>query len=196
MDGYKGTTSKNGPEPKEFPRGFEEVSTRQVRCDGFCDLGQVVLQAPSVQKTILKQELRQSWSDALPQTSLGDKTDQDIKYQNITYYKCDGKTVVKSSDHARIELPRAISEVTELGHGGYDHFIGFVYEDTNECLQFAHYYEHDWYADVPINPGIDWDGYYWGCHTDLESVLNTVRLFFEAGPWFDSLRFTMRRYKG
>ena len=155
-----------------------------------------MLHEHSIQKTILKHELRQPGSDALPQTSWGDKTDQDIKYQNITYYMCNGNVVVKSSDHVRIELLQAISEVTELGHGGYNHFIGFANEDTKECIQFAHYYEHDWYADVPINCGKDWDGYYWGCHTDLKSVLNTVQLFFEAGPWFDSLGFTMRRYKG
>lgn len=155
-----------------------------------------MLQKHSIQKTTLKHELRQSRSDALPQTSLVDKADQDIRYQNITYYKCDGGIEVKSSDHVRIELPQAISEVTELGHGGYNHFIGFVNEDTKVYIQFARYYEHGWRADVPINGGKGWDGYYWGCHADLESVLNTVRLFFEAGPWFDSLEFTMRRYKG
>lgn len=149
----------------------------------------------SVQVTVFKRELRQHRSDALLQASLGDKTDQDIKYQSITYYKCNGTTQIKSSDSVRIELSRAISEIVELGHGGYDHFIGFVNEDTRVVLQFAHYCEHGWYADVPINAGKDWDGYYWGCHTDLKSVLNTVQLFFEAGPWLDSLGFTMRRYR-
>ena len=150
---------------------------------------------PPVTETILAHELQQLQSDALSRTSLGDKTDQDVKYQDITYYKCDGKVVVKSSDHVRIELSQAVREVMELGYGGYNHFIGFANENTKEVIQFSHYNVDGWYADAPINSGYDWEGYYWGCHTDLKSVLNTVRLFFETGPWFDSLEFTMRRYK-
>ena len=122
------------------------------------------------------------------------KTDQGTRTQDISYFKVDGKVSIGMKRHVPIDWPRARSEMTSLGYGGYDHFIGFENNRTLEMIQFAHYDADGWYADVPIDSRrSDWRGFVWGCRTDTEAVLNTVELFFEDLPWFDSLPFTMRR---
>ena len=134
----------------------------------------------------------QYWCEkGLPRSDL--KTDQDIKTQGISYFKVDGKVSVGLKRKVPIDWPRARSEITGLGFGDYNRFIGFENNRTLEMVQFARYEADDWYADVPIDKGFFWKGFVWGCRTDTESVLNTAELFFEELPWFDSLPFTMRR---
>ncbi len=139
---------------------------------------------------------QQDWYDLSQKDRDDAKTDEDVAYQDIIYFKCEGKTIVDSASNVYIDLPQALQEIRTLGWGNdYVHFIGFEKVSTNVCLQFAHYGENQWYADVPIAPGRNWDGYTWGCHTHTESVLNVTELFFVGGRWFDSLKFTMRRDK-
>ncbi len=125
------------------------------------------------------------WAD------LGVQEDQDTKHQGIVYFMVDGEVSVKETP---TDLREARLRIDGLGYGEYNHFIGFVNRKTWTTLQFAHYDYDGWYADAPIASGREWDGYTWGCHTDKESVLNTVGLFFEEMRWFDSLPFTMRRH--
>ncbi len=120
------------------------------------------------------------------------KTDQGIRTQDISYFKTDGKVRVGIKRHVPTDWPHARSEITGLGYGDCNHFIGFENNRTRELIQFARRDADDWYADVPIGRS-DWKGFVWGCHTGTESVLNTVELFFEELRWFDSLPFTMRR---
>ncbi len=123
-------------------------------------------------------------------------TAQATGYQDITYFKCDATMQVKSDDAVRIDFLQAAQEMRGLGWGHNNHFIGFNNNRTGEFVQFMHYGRLEWYADVPIDSKSgDWKGYVWGCHTDTESVLNTLELFFEEGQWFDSLDFAMGRYK-
>ena len=120
--------------------------------------------------------------------------DQGIRIRDISYFKVDGEASVGMKRKVPTDLPHARSEITSLGFGGYDHFIGFENGRTLEMIQFAHYGADDWYADVPIDSRRNnWKGSVWGCCTDTEFVLNTVELFFEELSWFDSLPFTMRR---
>lgn len=121
------------------------------------------------------------------------KADQGIKYQDISYFKQDGKISVGMRKMVPTDFQRANSEISSLGHGWYHHFIGFRNNRTAELVQFSHYEEGKWYADVPIYHGTGWEGYVWGCRTDMKSVLNTAGLFFEELPWFDSLQFMMNR---
>ena len=122
------------------------------------------------------------------------KTDQGIRTQDISYFKMDGKVSVGMKRHVPIDWPHARSEITGLGYGRYNRFIGFENNRTLEMIQFLHLDEDVWYADVPIDSRrSDWKGFVWGCRTDTESVLNTVEMFFEELRWFDSLPFTMRR---
>lgn len=122
------------------------------------------------------------------------KEDQNISTQDITYYRVDEGKSVGMKIKVPIDLSHAKSEIMGLGHGPIDHFIGFENNRTRELIQFLHLHADEWYADVPINHGYNWDGYVWGCLTNTESVLNVVELFFEELPWFDTLPFTMRKY--
>ncbi len=68
-------------------------------------------------------------------------------------------------NEARIDLTEALDKIDCLGHGVYDHFIGFRNYPTREMVQFVHYAEINWYADVPIcQDGNEhhWDGYVLG----------------------------------
>lgn len=117
--------------------------------------------------------------------------EQRISEHAITYFKQDGN--VKVNDEP-IDFPKAKSEIESLGHGGYDHFIGFKNNSTMEMVQFARHEPDGWYADVPIPPtGPDWSGYVWGCRTDTESVIRVAKLFIDEAPWFDAIPFTMRK---
>ena len=117
--------------------------------------------------------------------------EQRITEHAITYFKQDGDASVKDDP---IDFPKAKSEIEALGHGGYDHFIGFKNSKTLEMVQFARHESDGWYADVPIPPtGPDWSGYVWGCRTDTESVIRVAKLFIDEAAWFGALPFTMRK---
>ena len=92
----------------------------------------------------------QSWYDKSQKIILEDKTDQDIKYQDITYFKCEGKMIVKSKDKIHIDYPQAVTEIKGMGWGDLYYFIGFRNNRTYEILQFAHYEKEKLYVDVPI----------------------------------------------
>lgn len=135
--------------------------------------------------------LQSRWYEK-PKAVSAEDQEQKITEHGITYFKQDGKIKVKDEP---IDFSKAKSEIKSLGHGGYNHFIGFNNKQTHEMIQFARYEPDNWYADVPINYGCGWDGYVWGCRTDTESVISTSKLFIEEFPWFDTLPFTMRRYR-
>ena len=118
------------------------------------------------------------------------QTDQSIKYQDIVYYKGDGKTTLRDVPIGFID---AVKEMEMLPADG-DAYIGFVNRRTRENVQFLRYDTNLWYVDVPIDDGKEWDGYYWGVRTDTKHTIDLLRLFFEEAPWFGTLNFTMRRY--
>ena len=119
------------------------------------------------------------------------QTDQSIRYQDIVYYKADGKIKVKDVPIGFID---AVKEMETLPSDG-DAFIGFINRRTRELVQFLRNDTDAWYVDVPIDSGKEWDGYYWGVRTDTKGAIDLLRLFFEEAPWFGTLNFTMRRYK-
>lgn len=120
----------------------------------------------------------------------GQSQEQDIVGNGIVYFKQDGNTTVRDEP---VDQDKARTEIQSLGCGQDNHFIGFKNLRTAELLQFLRFEQDLWYADVPIQHRTGWDGYVWGCRTDLESVLNTANLFIDGAPWFHSLKFTMRR---
>ena len=145
-------------------------------------------QAP--QKSQSKIPARHDWFEKSKQVGTAGQ-EQRISEHAITYFKQDGDTKVEDES---IDFPKAKSEIESLGHGGYDHFIGFKNNNTREMVQFAHYEPDGWYADVPIPPTGDWRGYVWGCRTDTESVIRVVKLFIDEASWFNTIPFTMRKH--
>ena len=122
------------------------------------------------------------------------EAEQGEKFQSITYYKSVDNRYVRD---VPIDYLGAMREMESLPVAtGWYRFIGFKNARNGDNVQFIRIGEDEWYADVPINSGADWDGYYWGAKADTRSVAGMLRLFFEEMPWLGMLPFTMRRYRG
>ena len=119
----------------------------------------------------------------------------DVKFQNIIYFMNNIGKTVNSKSNTPIDFLTAISEMESLDYTSNNHFIGFVNKKTNECLQFKRRTKDDWYAEVIINHGKGWDGYYWCANSKIDAISNMLRLFFEEVSWFGMLSWKMRRFK-
>ena len=119
----------------------------------------------------------------------------DVKFQNIIYFMNNIGKTVNSKSNTPIDFLTAMSEMESLDYTSNDHFIGFVNKKTNECLQFKRRTKDDWYAEVIINHGKGWDGYYWCANSKIDAISNMLRLFFEEVSWFGMLSWKMRRFK-
>ena len=119
----------------------------------------------------------------------------DVKFQNIIYFMNNIGKTVNSKSNIPIDFLTAMSEMESLDYTSNDHFIGFVNKKTNECLQFKRRTKDDWYAEVIINHGKGWDGYYWCANSKIDAISNMLRLFFEEVSWFGMLSWKMRRFK-
>ena len=119
----------------------------------------------------------------------------DVKFQNIIYFMNNIGKTVNSKSNIPIDFLTAMSEMESLDYTSNNHFIGFVNKKTNECLQFKRRTKDDWYAEVIINHGKGWDGYYWCANSKIDAISNMLRLFFEEVPWFGMLSWKMRRFK-
>ncbi|MFB5632844.1 MAG: hypothetical protein ACE5Q9_05920 [Nitrosopumilus sp.] len=119
----------------------------------------------------------------------------DVKYQDITYYMQNPNKVVKSKDNISIDFLKATSEMNDLDWNYEWNYIGFSNNKKLECVQFIRQGEEKWYAEVPINNGKGWDGYAWCGYSEIETITNMLRLFFEEVPWFGMLSWKMRRFK-
>ena len=51
---------------------------------------------------------------------------QDIKYQNIIYYKYDGHESITSKDNIKIDFSKAVIEMEKIDWNVEYHHIGFV----------------------------------------------------------------------
>jgi hypothetical protein len=119
----------------------------------------------------------------------------DVTFQDIIYYSWNGKKETKSDDNIGIDFIGAMNELKNLDHTFDKNFVGFKNIKNNDLVQFIRLQNDNWYADVPINPGYDWDGYYWAGYGNTEKISDLLRLFFEEMAWFDSISWVMRRHK-
>jgi hypothetical protein len=122
-------------------------------------------------------------------------TVSDVKFQNITYHMDNSDKTISWKEHAQIDFLKAMNEMKNLDWNYDNNYITFVNNKTNECVQFGRKSEDDWYAEVPINGGVNWDGYAWSCDTNSKPIMDMLRLYFEEVPWFGMLSWKMRRFK-
>jgi len=85
---------------------------------------------------------------------------QRIKYQDISYFKQNGNEIVDSEALIHIDFIKAMSEMENLNWKLFNH-IGFTNHKTNDFVQFIRQGQNKWYADVPIDDGVNWEGYCW-----------------------------------
>ena len=119
----------------------------------------------------------------------------DVKYQDITYYMKNPNKVIDSKNNISIDFLKATSEMNDLDWNYKWNYIGFSNNKKLECVQFIRQGEEKWYAEVPINFGKKWDGYAWCGYSDIETITNMIKLFFEEVSWFGMLSWKMRRFK-
>jgi hypothetical protein len=119
----------------------------------------------------------------------------DVTFQDIIYYSWDGKKEIKSDNNVNIDFIGAMNEMKNLDHTFDKNFIGFKNNKNKDLVQFIRIQEDSWYADIPINSGYNWDGYYWAGYGDTKTIASILKLFFEEVEWFDSISWVMRRHK-
>ena len=113
---------------------------------------------------------------------------------NITYYKQNGGDIVESNQNVSISYSTALAEMDKLNWNLFNH-IGFENHCTKEVLQFIRKGYAYWYAEVPINNGLKWDGYYWFAYSGIPRIVRMLHLFFMEKDWLGVLNWKFRRYK-
>ena len=72
-------------------------------------------------------------------------------------------------------------------------FIGFEYAKTGQMLQFKHPDCNVWRADVPVNPGRNWAGYFLVADIGLGTALEVLDAFFCGEDYLRRAKFRMKR---
>lgn len=112
-------------------------------------------------------------------------------------YKTIKGITIKSEDEVPIELNDAINELknlepdSELGTS----YVGFCNLSTNESLQFLRRGNEEWYAEVPIDDGEDWQGYTYKSYGNWEQIQKTLESFFAEEPFREFLPWKITRFK-
>jgi len=136
--------------------------------------------------------LKDYWNE-LDSESFDKNIVQNTEYQDIIYSIDNGIHAIDWNKNKQIDFFKAVSEMEKLDWNFKNNYIGFKNKKANEILQFIRLDQNRWYADVPINSGGKWDGYYWTAYSDTETIVEMVKLFFEEMPWFGMLEWKMRR---
>jgi len=133
--------------------------------------------------------------DTITDESTKQDTVPDVKYQDIIYYMHNIGKTVKSKDQIHIDFFKAMSEMEKLDWTFSPNYIGFENKRKNEMVQFIRLGHNEWYADIPINSGKNWDGYYWASSSDNKTTSEMLRLFFEEVSWVGMLSWKMRKVR-
>ena len=115
---------------------------------------------------------------------------QDIKYQDIIYYKNNSDEYVSGMDLRPIEFLSAMSEMEQMDWKFSKNYIGFS-KKGDDSLLFRRKNHTKWSAEVPIFDGEKWTGYGWFAYSDSKTISDTLRLYFEKVPWFGMLSWKM-----
>lgn len=118
---------------------------------------------------------------------------QDVKYQDINYYKWDRDEAVCSRDRVHIDFLKAMSEMSKLDWTFSHNHIGFKNNRTNEVVQFIRLGKNKWHAENLVNPGKEWKGLVWTAKSDTNTVSKMMKLFFEEDSWFNILDWKLKR---
>jgi len=112
-------------------------------------------------------------------------------------YKTIRGITIESKDTVLIEINDAINELKTLEPGKSDgtSYVGFCNMSTNESLQFLRKSDEEWYAEVPINGGYDWEGYAYKVFATLDEMVKTLESFFAEEPFRELLPWKITRFK-
>ena len=115
---------------------------------------------------------------------------QDIKYQDIVYYKNNNAEYISGLEFRSIEFVPAMSEMEQMDWTYSKNYIGFSKKGDDSVL-FRRKSQSKWSAEVPIFEGEKWAGYGWFAYPDSNTISNLLRLYFEKVSWFGMLSWKM-----
>ena len=114
-------------------------------------------------------------------------TNTDDKYQDIEYCMLNRHKKVFYDAHAKTDFRKAIIELKGLDWTYAKNGISFINNKTDECF-FCHRLGNEkWLVTTPIKSDGGWTGYEWVSYPNIDSIIYTLKLYFEENPWFHTL---------
>ena len=125
----------------------------------------------------------------IPEQIVAQDQETDAKYYNFIYTMDNRNKSVFYNQCAQIELPKAIAELNGMDWTYVKNGISFINLNNDDGI-FGHRVEQNkWHITSPVKENGEYYGYQWSSCTDHESLLHTMRLFFEESSWFETQRW-------
>lgn len=122
------------------------------------------------------------------------ETVQEIKYQDIIYYKEDRYESISPFEERPADFLLAMSEMEKLDYTFDKNSIGFS-KRYGDAILFYRQTESLWDIEVPIFHESKWSRNIWVTSSDSKSVSDMVRSFFEDAQWFEMMSWR-KEYRG
>lgn len=119
---------------------------------------------------------------------------EDVTYSDIVYFTGDDGKNIKNRPIGLEHAARLLAGLPPPSSERWGPFIGFVRTTTNETLQYLRSAPEVWYAEVPVDPGANWKGYYLGVRTGLETATEILKRFFYGQDYLQPAEFRMNQY--
>ena len=121
--------------------------------------------------------------------------DTDIKYQHIVYCKCNRNNCVSYTDHVPIDLVKATNELNGMDWTWKNNGITFINLKNDDDIFCHRLKENKWFVATRVMKDDVYTGLHWVAYPDHESLINTIRLFFEEVAWFEMLDWNIIKWE-
>jgi len=180
-------------DPKEFEKNSNLDFLKRWNDEKTYDIfsqWEKLLEIVKKREEILKQKSEESKKNA---SSLMEQNSKTTFY----VYKTNKEITIESKERVLIEVDEAIKELKNLEPDPEPgtSYVGFCNMSTNESLQFIRKDEKEWYADVPIHDGPDWEGYAYKVYGTWDEMQKTVEAFFAEKSFRVFLPWKITRLK-
>ncbi len=98
-------------------------------------------------------------------------------------------------DQVSIDYIEAVKELNDLDWTYKNNGISFFNLKNGDNVFCNRQGENKWFVLTRVMKDGVYTGYQWASYPDHESLINTIRLFFEDGDWFHSLHWDMIKWK-
>jgi hypothetical protein len=119
----------------------------------------------------------------------------DIKYQNFTYCLVNRNRKVKYVNQVSIDFTKAVKELNDLDWTYKDNGISIFNLRNDQNIFCSRLKTDKWLVLTRVMKGGVYTGYQWASYPDHESLINTIRLFFEEVDWLASLHYDMIKWE-
>lgn len=136
--------------------------------------------------------------ELIEETTSGQRQDiqiSDIKYQNISYCMINRNKRVNYYDFVSIDFLKAANELSNLDWSYKKNGISFFNWKKDDNIWCHRMDENMWLVLTAVKKNGIYTGYQWYSYPDNESLMNTIRLFFEELNWFASLGWETIKWK-